>query len=79
MKIPTASWPGCGRCTNRSIKPDPKLRSLPVVIVSYRDRPEDRARGMEVRADAYLTKSDFQEHGFLDVVHGLIGDGEVSE
>ncbi|HEY2347311.1 MAG TPA: response regulator [Xanthomonadaceae bacterium] len=63
----------------RSIKQDPKLRSLPVVIVSYRDRPEDRARGMEVRADAYLTKSDFQEHGFVDVVHGLIGDAEVSE
>ncbi len=61
----------------RSIKQDPKLRSLPVVIVSYRDRPEDRARGMEVRADAYLTKSDFQEHGFLDVVHGLIGDSDA--
>ena len=63
----------------RSIKQDPRLRNLPVVIVSYRDRPEDRARGMEVRADAYLTKSDFQEHGFVDVVHGLIGDGEVVE
>ncbi len=62
----------------RSIKQDPKFRSLPVIIVSYRDRPEDRARGMEVRADAYLTKSDFQEHGFIDVVHGLIGDGEVT-
>ncbi|KFN48569.1 hybrid sensor histidine kinase/response regulator [Arenimonas composti] len=61
----------------RSLKQDPKLRALPVVIVSYRDRPEDRARGLEVHADAYLTKADFQEHGFLDVVHQLIGDAEV--
>ncbi|MFO1494301.1 MAG: response regulator [Lysobacterales bacterium] len=60
----------------RSIKQDPRLRSLPVVIVSYRDRPEDRRRGLEVRADSYLTKSDFQDEGFLRLVHQLIGDAQ---
>lgn len=63
----------------RSIKQDPRLRNLPVVIVSYRDRPEDRGRGLEVHADAYLTKSDFQEHVFLDVVHSLIGEAEAEQ
>lgn len=57
----------------RSIKQDPRLRALPVVIVSYRDRPEDRRRGMDARADSYLTKSDFQDESFVRLVHQLIG------
>jgi two-component system sensor histidine kinase and response regulator WspE len=57
----------------RSIKQDPALRHLPVVIVSYRDRAEDRQRGLEARADAYLTKSDFQQQRFVDTVRTLIG------
>ncbi len=60
----------------RSVKQDPRLRSVPVVIVSYRDRPEDRRRGMEARADSYLTKSDFQDESFVRLVHQLVGDAE---
>jgi two-component system sensor histidine kinase and response regulator WspE len=61
----------------RSVKQDARLRSLPVVIVSYRDRPEDRRRGLDVHADAYVTKGDFQEDGLLRIVRELIGDAEV--
>ncbi len=62
----------------RSIKQDPRLRALPVVIVSYRDRPEDRRRGLEARADSYLTKSDFQDESFLKLVHQLIGPAQAA-
>ncbi len=58
----------------RSIKQDAKLRSLPVVIVSYKDREEDRMRGLEAGADGYLTKSSFQDHTLLKTVERLIGE-----
>ena len=43
----------------QQIKGDPQLQSLPVMIVSYKDREEDRLRGLEAGADYYLTKSSF--------------------
>jgi two-component system, chemotaxis family, sensor histidine kinase and response regulator WspE len=58
----------------RSIKQDGKLRSLPVVIVSYKDREEDRLRGLEAGADGYLTKSSFQDQTLIKTVERLIGE-----
>jgi two-component system sensor histidine kinase and response regulator WspE len=55
------------------IKSHPKLNSLPVIIVSYKDREEDRIKGMEAGADYYLTKSSFQDESFLTAVIDLIG------
>jgi two-component system, chemotaxis family, sensor histidine kinase and response regulator WspE len=60
----------------RSIKQHPKLASLPVIIVSYRDRPEDRNRGMEAGANYYLAKSDFHDEALLGAVTELIGEPE---
>jgi two-component system, chemotaxis family, sensor histidine kinase and response regulator WspE len=57
----------------RSIKQDARLRNVPVIIVSYRDRAEDRSRGMDARADCYLTKGDFHDQTFLQNVVDLIG------
>ncbi|HEB98944.1 MAG TPA: hybrid sensor histidine kinase/response regulator, partial [Thiotrichales bacterium] len=56
------------------IKNDPKLRTLPVMIVSYKDREEDRDRGLEVGADYYLTKGSFHDETLLDAVADLIGE-----
>jgi two-component system sensor histidine kinase and response regulator WspE len=58
------------------IKRDAQLKSLPVMIVSYKDREEDRLRGLEAGADYYLTKGSFQDETLLDAVMDLIGEPE---
>ena len=55
------------------IKADPKLHALPVIIVSYKDREEDRMRGLDAGADRYLTKSSFHDETLLAAVAELIG------
>jgi two-component system sensor histidine kinase and response regulator WspE len=57
----------------RSLKADPRLRAVPVIIVSYKDREEDRLRGLEVGANYYLTKSSFHDDRLLHAVEELIG------
>jgi len=56
------------------IKNHPTLKNLPVMIVSYKDREEDRLRGVELGADYYLTKSSFHDNTMLDAVYQLIGE-----
>lgn len=56
------------------IRKDVHLHKLPVMIVSYKDRPEDRARGMTAGADYYLTKGSFHDETLLDAVLDLIGE-----
>ena len=60
----------------RRIKGDDRLRAIPVMIVSYKDREEDRLRGLEAGADAYVTKSSFQEESWIGRVVDLIGEPE---
>jgi two-component system sensor histidine kinase and response regulator WspE len=56
------------------IKQDPRLKSLPVLIVSYKDRDQDRIRGLEAGADYYLTKGSFHDETLLQAVIDLIGE-----
>jgi two-component system sensor histidine kinase and response regulator WspE len=57
-----------------AVRADPKLRDLPVVIVSYKERDEDRLRGLEVGANCYLTKSSFHDNRFIEAIEELIGN-----
>ncbi|HUO87160.1 MAG TPA: response regulator, partial [Thermoanaerobaculia bacterium] len=46
---------------------------LPIVVVSTRDRPEDRLRGLTAGADAYLTKQGLNAGELVDQVRRLAG------
>lgn len=46
---------------------------LPIVVVSTRDRPEDRLRGLTAGADAYLTKQGLNAGELVDLVRRLAG------
>ena len=59
------------------IKKDPNFKSLPVMIVSYKDREEDRMRGLEAGADYYLTKGSFHDETLVQAVVDLIGEPGV--
>ncbi len=56
------------------INKDPNLKSIPVVVVSYKDREEDRQRGLEAGAAHYLTKGSFHDETLIQTVVDLIGD-----
>jgi two-component system sensor histidine kinase and response regulator WspE len=59
------------------IKNDPNLKALPVMIVSYKDREEDRRRGLDAGADYYLTKGSFHDETLIQAVVDLIGDAQA--
>ncbi len=61
----------------KRIRGDNRLQRLPVIIVSYKDRDEDRLKGLEAGADFYLTKSSFQDDTFLRAVTDLIGTADT--
>jgi two-component system sensor histidine kinase and response regulator WspE len=58
------------------IRRDPHLHETPVMIVSYKDRAEDRQRGLDAGADYYLAKGSFHDQTLLDAVRDLIGEAQ---
>lgn len=59
------------------IRAEPRLQSLPVMLVSYKDREEDKRRGLEAGANYYLAKSGFHDELLLGAVVDLIGEPDA--
>lgn len=50
-----------------------RFAELPIVLVTALESAEDRARGLDAGADAYITKSSFDQTALLDVIRQLLG------
>lgn len=55
------------------LRGDDRYREIPVIIVTSRDSTDDRRRGFEVGADAYVLKREFDQTQLLDTVRRLVG------
>jgi two-component system chemotaxis sensor kinase CheA len=53
------------------IRSDPQLADLPVVLVSALEAREDKERGVEVGANAYVVKSSFEQSNLLEIIRRL--------
>ena len=53
------------------IRADEALQDLPVVLVSALEAREDKERGIEVGANAYVVKSSFEQSNLLEIIHRL--------
>jgi two-component system chemotaxis sensor kinase CheA len=56
-----------------AIRADPAYSALPVVVVTSRGGEEDRRRGIEAGADAYMVKRGFDQQVLLETVERLVG------
>ncbi len=54
------------------IRKDKKLVDIPVVLVTALESREDRERGIEVGANAYIVKSSFDQSNLLEIIKRLI-------
>ena len=53
------------------IRHDPKLADKPVILVTALATPEDRARGADAGASAYIVKSNFDQSDLLETIRRL--------
>lgn len=58
------------------VRRDPLLAKIPILMISARTAPEDRAHAEEVGANAFLTKP-FKEEAFARVVHRLLAEAAL--
>jgi len=62
-----------GFSLTRALRENQAYQDTPIIIITSRARDEDKRRGMEAGASAYILKGDFEQSGLTDVLGRLLG------
>jgi two-component system chemotaxis sensor kinase CheA len=63
-----------GLALTEAIRASTDWAALPVIVVSSRHSDEDRRRGVEAGADAYMVKDSFDQNALLEAVARMVGE-----
>ncbi|SMC89335.1 hybrid sensor histidine kinase/response regulator [Sporomusa malonica] len=55
------------------LRQDERYRQIPVIIVTSREKAEDKRRGIQVGANAYIVKGAFDQNNLIETVQNVIG------
>jgi two-component system chemotaxis sensor kinase CheA len=61
-----------GLTLTTQLRRDPSYRDLPIILVTTLSSEEDRRRGIEAGANAYITKGAFEQQVLLDTLERLV-------
>ncbi len=61
------------------IRSTPAVASTPLILVTSLDKQEEKMEGLEAGADAYITKSSFDQETLLGTIRQLIGQSSSVE
>lgn len=61
-----------GFALTQTIRESGDFPDMPVILVTGRETPEDKVRGLHAGANAYLTKNEFDSHQFLETVRQFV-------
>lgn len=55
------------------LRQDERYQQIPVIIVTSREKEEDKRRGIQVGANAYIVKGAFDQNNLIETLQNLIG------
>lgn len=61
-----------GFSLTRALRAEENYQHIPIIIVTSRAKEEDRRRGIQVGADAYIAKGDFEQDSLIETLKMLL-------